>query len=195
VSRADDALIRRLAGEGRSLREIGERVGLSHSQVKRRLAAPAPEPADLAAELEAFAGELEAAGVAGPADLVRRAAAALAAPPAVERDEDEPIDPNAPALTIARGLIGNLRRAQAREDALGNARAAAYASRSLATALPLLARLEVASREDADTVRIPRAEIERAKAALTERVRKIREAGPLLCARCGADLRREAATS
>jgi len=197
VSRAaDDAEVRRRAARGESLRDIGEAVGLSHTQVKRRLAspAPAPEPADLAAELEAFAGELEAAGVTGPAELVRRAVAALAAPP-VEPPDLPSVDPTAPAIDHARGLLASLRRMQTEEEAIGNRRGAAYAARTLGGLLPMIARLEAASRDDEDTVRIPRAEIERSKVALAERIRKIREAGPLLCARCGSDLRREAATS
>jgi len=197
VSRAaDDAEVRRRAARGESLRDIGEAVGLSHTQVKRRLAspAPAPEPADLAAELEAFAGELEAAGVTGPAELVRRAVAALAAPP-VEPPDLPSVDPTAPAIDHARGLLASLRRMQTEEEAIGNRRGAAYAARTLGGLLPMIARLEAASRDDEDTVRIPRAEIERSKVALAARIRKIREAGPLLCARCGSDLRREAATS
>jgi len=191
---------RRRRARGDTLREIGEALGLAHTQVRRVLAAgpepepaPAPAPGALAAELEAFAVALETAGGAGPAALVRRAVAALAAPP-VEPPDLPSVDPTAPAIDHARGLLASLQRMQAEEEAIGNRRGAAYAARTLGSVLPLLGRLERAARDESDGFWTSYSDLARAKAAAAERVRKILEAGPLMCARCGADLRREAAT-
>jgi hypothetical protein len=116
-----------------------------------------------------------------------------AAPPAAAPPDPEPPADDDDVLSLVREEIRELRRARREATRLHDPSMRIYAA-AIGRIAPLLARLEARQDDDAGVVRIPRAEIERAKAALAERVRKIREAGPLLCARCGADVRREAAT-
>jgi transcriptional regulator with XRE-family HTH domain len=184
---------------GESLRDVADRLGVSHTTIRRLVvpgAPPAPAPAgSLADRLETIASALADCDCPAEAATIREAAARLAAVDVREDDDHDPIGDLPDGLSAAETaseLLGRLRLAHRRAESVGDVRGAGYAARTIASVLPAAARLARQAQEDGDMIRIPRAEFEAGQAAYRERVAAI-VARPLTCARCGAILRAEAA--
>jgi hypothetical protein len=137
----------------------------------------------------------------GEGTLRAWAKAADAAPPASEG----PPPPTAPAppATVAPApqdvyehtrtqLATSIQRAE-EASAIGNYTAAQRFSKQIVDYTLLLARLDKERRSDTDVVTIPRAELERARAAMHDRVSKLKDdlarTGGLVCSNCGREIR------
>jgi len=163
-----------LRARGYSHERIGEAVGIPRRSVSRALArheqgAPPQEPTRRPV----------------PRPPVPR-------PPP---DDDDP-DPDAPAidegsedaLTRTRTLLADVRRQRLAAEASGDDVTAARLARVEATILPVLARVERASVEDEDVLRLSRADLSLAQHAVRERIRSLLSQ-PICCSECGRRLR------
>ncbi|OFV82006.1 MAG: hypothetical protein A2Y78_00280 [Acidobacteria bacterium RBG_13_68_16] len=198
--------IHEFRAQGLSLREIGKRLGLSHTHVSRLAAAPSsgtPAPAPcyagipaagpvqaeppprlgaiepaLPADLEGLAVELDQAGRPGRASMVR----AAIRPALPELPE------GAGLAEVLRSLLDAAGRSAHEAAAVHDHGAASRHARTAAILAPVLARLEIADRGDEDAITIPRAEIAAARARLAARLEAL-AAGGVVCDACGARIR------
>lgn len=141
------------------------RSGMSHRAIARRFGISAPTVAKYVAAAPPV--ELHAAP---PGDL---AAAA--------------IDPSASTVEIARALLRHASEGLTIAQANGDASLAQRCNRDAATATLLIARLERERRDEADVIRIPRAELEQAMESVREKAAAIC-ARPMLCSACSRNL-------
>lgn len=158
----DVAKAAELRALGCSFREIGQTLGVTATTVKRWLDEPPPAPANTP-----------------PAALPAHMAVALA-PPVV------PLDMSDPVAMIAQ-LIAEQHAAIAADRAAGNMRAVSSNMSTLERMTKTLKQLQAGAADDANTVRISRAEISKIEDSLRERVAAICNR-PLLCAECSRKL-------
>lgn len=135
-------------------------------------------------------GAVTGARVATPALRAAYSGVPTAEDPLPPSDELQPPPeppPGASSLEMARHAHAMSMYAAVRAQRLGNLTAAQRNMRDAANLLPTIARLEKAETGDQDCVRVPRADIQRVRADLTERIRKLLDR-PLLCEHCGRAL-------
>lgn len=172
---ATRALALRLIASGCSQREAARRADVSQETVRRWIREERGEiPASSASR-----------GVAAPT----RPPPAPAPPP----DDASPEDVS-DTLAMLRRMMGETRRRAEEAAREGNHTAAQRYGRDVANLLNTIARVEKDTQRDADVLRVSRAEIAAAWAALQERWAAICSR-PLHCAGCGRALSVELAKS
>jgi hypothetical protein len=155
--------------EGHSFRQIAEAVGSTEGSIRRwaKLAGVRPRspvtPESVAA-------------VALPAHM-------LPAPVGKPPPEIDPTD----LLGSVRAMLADQSAQMADLRAVGNTRGAQAAAANMAKVALLLKQLESAQLEDATTLKIPRAELDQARAAIRAR-RDAIAARPIMCAECSRKL-------
>lgn len=174
-----------LAADGLSHRAIGERLGISHTQVGRLLRARVTAPAPVAPGADA--GFLAALLASDAAPVTEREPAR-----AGNCDDDAEPEPAAlPGDTLARLREMQeryLARAE-RAEAAGDFTAASRAGRDAATLAPVIARLERDARATDGVYTFTEADWKREEAALDAMVKAVMHR-PFLCASCGSEMRR-----
>jgi hypothetical protein len=148
--------------------------------------APPVDAQPLPAALQELAAELDAVGFVGRATLCRRAAdalASLAAPvaPTVRVDAANAVDT---AYDMLTAMVDDARRAAA----VGNYTAASKAMAAASKLLNDVERLRARTTGDDDMIHVSRRDLAEAERILEERER-VTLASPMLCERCGADVR------
>jgi transcriptional regulator with XRE-family HTH domain len=185
-----------MRARGETLRQIAERLGVSEGTVRNwTKATPVPkpepplptEPRSLVDELGALADDLDAAEAFREALVCRRAADALRSADSAECDIPQP-PADATALDNTRYLLAVNQAAYKRCVDTGLEQQAQRYSRTIATLMPVLARVEREAAGAGDAVVIPRAELD-AHLESAREVLRTYAAQPLTCARCGAELR------
>jgi transcriptional regulator with XRE-family HTH domain len=155
---------------GVSLRDVARVAGVSPTTVMRweasaAAAPPAPAP-----------------------DVMARAKALVAGAPAPDPEPDaDPAPPEDDALAYARWQRRRILREGERAALAGNHAANQKAQRDAVAMSTLIARLEKASENDADVIRVTRGEVDQAMAGVREKVRAVLDR-PLLCAACSRAL-------
>lgn len=113
------------------------------------------------------------------------------APPPVEAEADEFADGD--NLAELRHMVREQRAVAKQARADGNTTAAQRALKAVGDALNTIARIEARTKADGDTVAIPRAELEAAKARIRDRVTALasdlERTGGIVCSHCGRALR------
>lgn len=127
------------------------------------------------------------AAAAPPADVAARARAIVAGAPAPEPELEDPAPPEDDGLAYARWQRRQLLRAAATATREARFDDASKARRDAANMSLLIARLERGATQDADVIRVSRADVDQAMAGVRERVAAILER-PLLCAACSRAL-------
>jgi hypothetical protein len=170
---AVETAIRELAARGMSRREIGRRVGLSHTSVAKVLAKSAPS-----------------SGTPSPGTPHETLLAGLRATPApgMPAPAAPAIDADAPALEQGRTLIRELRADLERARAISDSQSVQRLSRTIALSLPMVARLESLEAEEKGGVYITKAEIDDARDFVRSRLAAQAERGPLRCSKCSREL-------
>lgn len=154
------------------------RAGESARDVSRRLA----ETLDIRVSHVAISRWVKEAATAP-------AVPALApAPPAQPETNADDVPPeNADTLTLTRWMRDAAIRDAGRAKAVGHYGPAAQFMKRAADLAPTIARLEKASRESGDLIRVSRADVEKTMGGIREKVAALLDR-PLLCAHCGRAL-------
>jgi predicted transcriptional regulator len=131
-------------------------------------------------------------GVSQPTIAKYLAAAPAPDAPAATPTTVAAIDPNASAIEIARALLAGATAGLAAAQANSDGALVQRHNRDAGNLAILIARLERDARQDDDVFTVSKSEIDAALEEINEKVRAV-EAEPLVCARCGHEIRREKA--
>ena len=155
--------IRELAAQGISQREIGRRLGVSHTAVGTLLRRQLPS------------------GV-----VIEDLRARLRDEPSAQVEPEVPTA--AGSLETLRSVVADARRDCDTARAVGDAQNAQRWSRTIAMLMPVLRRAESDAQAKTDVLAISRKEIDEGMAGVLTRVTAILDRGPLVCADCGRKL-------
>lgn len=187
-----------LSERGLSRRVVGRHVG-TYAQDIQRVVGPLQErwDTDPAAVDRAYQhwrsrlADISATALAGVEPS--KPAPKWSHDPAPEAPAPEAPAPESPAptathaLTEIRALVDGAKRDVAEARAIGDVRTQQHATRTVATLMPVLARVEREAASRGDDIVFSRADIEQAEASLRARLEALAQR-PLTCARCAREL-------